>query len=76
MATDLTQLEKRVLSLPTEERARLAERLIASLDDLNDEENERLWLDEAERRLEAYRAGRIGARPADDVIQDARHSLR
>ena len=76
MATDLAQLENRVLSLPTEERARLAERLIASLDDLNDEENERLWLDEAERRFEAHRAGRIDARPADDVIRDARRALR
>ena len=76
MASDLLDLEKRLLSLPSETRARLAERLIASLDDLSDEENERLWVDEAERRMQAFKAGRLSARPAEDVIRDVRDHLR
>jgi putative addiction module component (TIGR02574 family) len=76
MASDLLDLEKRLLRLPSETRARLAERLIASLDDLSDEENERLWVDEAERRMQAFKAGRLSARPAEDVIREVRDHLR
>jgi putative addiction module component (TIGR02574 family) len=76
MSTDFPKIEEGALRLPSEERARLAERLIASLDDLTDAENEKLWLDEAERRMQAHREGRIGARSATDVLQEARGALR
>lgn len=33
------------------------------------------WLQEAERRYQAYREGRIKSRPADLVIQEARKKL-
>ena len=38
-------------------RAALAQELLASLDELSEEEVERLWADEVQRRLEQYRAG-------------------
>ena len=55
------------LSLEVDDRARLAERLFASLDDLSEEESERLWAEESERRLSEYRAGRAKAVSADRV---------
>jgi hypothetical protein len=45
----IEQLESALLKLPPSQRARLAERLIASLDE--ESELESAWYDEAERRL-------------------------
>jgi len=58
---DLGEVLKSALSLKLEDRAALAERLLVSLDELDEEEAERLWGEEAQRRLEEYRAGRVGA---------------
>ena len=60
---------------PTE-RATLAEHLIASLDRLDDAQNEQLWLEEAERRYQAYKDGRIFARSAEDVLSAARTAIQ
>ena len=46
-----------MLGLPEEERARLAQELIASLDGPPDADAERAWLDEIVRRAEEVRAG-------------------
>ena len=47
MSPDLNECEALVLGLSMHERAYLAERLLASLDDLDDTESERLWVEEA-----------------------------
>jgi hypothetical protein len=44
------EIEAVVFRLPPSDRARLAERLLESLEQLSDEENERLWAEEAGRR--------------------------
>ena len=49
----------------------LAGKLLLSLDEPNPTEVERLWLDEAKRRLEAYRAGRVQGIPTDEVFRRA-----
>lgn len=67
------ELEAAALSLPRAERARLAERLLASLDDEADVEE--AWQDEVKRRLEAYRKGELEAVPASEVLQEARDRL-
>lgn len=64
------ELEAAVLALPRDERARLAERLIASLDD--EEQIEEAWREEIERRLEAYRDGDLETVAADEVLTEAR----
>jgi putative addiction module component (TIGR02574 family) len=73
---DLGEVLKSALSLNLDDRAALAERLLASLDELDDEEAERLWADEAQRRLGEYRAGRAGAVEAQDVAKKAERLLR
>lgn len=70
------EIESRVLRLPPKERARLAERLISSLDESMDAENEKLWLEESERRLDELESGRVHAVPAEKVFKDARSRLR
>jgi putative addiction module component (TIGR02574 family) len=79
MATSLDRLESELMSLPANDRARLAERLLASLDDAGEEdpgEVERAWLDEAERRYQRYLSGEESARPAEEVLARVRELLR
>lgn len=72
MLPDLKECETIALKLAATERAVLAQHLITSLDTLDDAENENLWLEEADRRYQAYKQGRISARPAEEAIRDAR----
>jgi len=58
-------------SLDLADRAKLAERLLISLDEPAEADIERLWLDEAKRRLAAYRAGVVDAIPGDEVFRRA-----
>ncbi len=51
-------------------------RLIKSLDPLDDAETERLWVEEAERRYQAYKEGRLSARPAEEAVQYVQERLR
>ena len=76
VADPASKLEAKVLKLPPEERARLAERLISSLDREADADSEELWIREAERRLEELESGRVTAIPAERVVEKARSSLR
>ena len=50
MPLSLEELEDHVLKLDLQARAALAEKLVRSLDDLSEAENEQLWLAEAKRR--------------------------
>ena len=54
-------------------RARLAERLLASLDD--DPDVDAAWRDEVRWRLAAYRAGELDSVPADEALTEARGRL-
>lgn len=73
---DLTEVLGSALSLSVDDRAALADRLLASLDELDEEEAERLWAVEAQRRLEEHRAGRAGAVEAPDVAKKAERLYR
>jgi putative addiction module component (TIGR02574 family) len=76
MADPARELESEALKLPPKERARLAERLISSLDQETDPEAQRLWLQEAERRLDELESGNVSGVPADQVFEKARSTLR
>ena len=68
----LEELEAEALRLDPKGRARLAGRLLESLDELSPEENTQIWAEEAQRRSAALNAGALLARSADDVFRDAR----
>ena len=76
VADPANKLEAKALKLPPEQRARLAERLISSLDQACDPNSEELWIREAERRLKELESGRVDGVPAERVIESARSSLR
>ena len=65
-----------VLELDPQARARLAEKLLESIETLSDEENERLWAEEADRRDADWDSATGSARPAADVLRDARAKLK
>ena len=75
MSTQLMEFEAVALKLPPADRATLAERLIASLDELSDDQNEQLWLEEADRRYREYKHGNLSSRSAEDVLRDARAAI-
>jgi len=76
MASSSRQLEAQVLELPPRERARLAERLISSLDEETDPDAEAAWIREGERRLEELNSGKAKGRAAAGVFRRARAALR
>ena len=68
----MEQVESEALKLKPEARAELAEKLLRSLDDLSDEDIERLWAEEAVRRDAELDSGTASMRDAEDVFRDAR----
>jgi Putative addiction module component len=66
------QVENEALKLNPEARAELAEKLLRSLEDLSDEDVERLWAEEAVRRDAELDAGTGSMRDVEDVLKDIR----
>lgn len=65
-------VEAAALRLTGRERARLAARLIASLDTTREAGVQAAWLEESVRRDKAYRQGRHAAKLAEEVIERLR----
>lgn len=76
MLSKIEEIEEKALRLTSRERALLVERLISSLDDEEDPEAERLWIEEAERRYKAYKQGKIKGRSAGLVFKEAHSKIR
>lgn len=68
------QVEIEALALPRHARARIAELLIASLDE--DSEIERAWDEEVRRRVEEIRSGKVQTVPGEDVFKEIEDLLR
>lgn len=76
MKPDQSSLEDQISRLPDRERARLALRLLESLEPGSDDGVDDLWLDEAERRLQNYDKGLTDARDAEEAIVEIERQLR
>jgi hypothetical protein len=72
----IDKLEAEALKLEPTNRARLAEKLLASLEDLSEEENACLWAEEAARRDAEWERTTAMGRSAEDVFRDARARLK
>jgi hypothetical protein len=71
----IKELETAALKLHPKDRARLAGKLLESLEDLPEKENELIWAQEAERRGAVWSASDSG-RTAKKVLRSARTKLR
>ena len=75
MAHSLPEIEKDALRLSPEDRARLAVRLLSSLEGTAEsaEEIEKLWIKEAERRFQELREGAVQGVRAREVFSELRN---
>jgi hypothetical protein len=71
----IKEIEAAILKLVPKDRARLAGKLLESLEDLSDEENETIWTQEAERRDAAWNSSRDRNKSAKNVLRRARAKL-
>lgn len=72
MATRFKELEKQARALSAREKATLARILIEDLDPSVDPNVEQLWIDEAQRRYDAFVAGKLQAIPGEEVMRRTR----
>lgn len=72
----IKEIEDEALKLDPKARARLAEKLLESLEQLSEEENARLWAEEAARRDADWDAKGTKGRPAAEVLREARAKLK
>ena len=72
MTDRVTELAERGKSLSPEDRARLVDLLLVSLQEPATAEAEAAWDTEIDRRLDAYEHGEVEAIPAEDVFARAR----
>lgn len=63
------EILEQALRLRPDERFTLVEGLLRSLDE-PDKQLDALWAGEAEKRLKAYREGRLEAIPMEDIFRD------
>jgi len=73
---DPIEVLRSALSLDIHDRAALVQRLLASLEDLSEEEADHLWAEEAQRRLDEYRVGHARAVPSPEVAKKAERLFR
>jgi hypothetical protein len=76
MKRDEISVEEQAARLSHRDRARLALRLIESLEPGQDEDVDGVWLNEAEQRLRKYDQGGTQARDAEGAIADIEHQLK
>ncbi len=69
------QIEQEALNLSDVVRTALALHLLDSLDSVDTDYDEVLWIEEVERRWKDYKAGHIASLPLEEVMRDARSRL-
>ena len=76
MARSIADIEKELMALPQEDRARVALDLIRSLDKEEEtfthEEWEAAWHEEIEKRVQDVHAGRVELLDAEEVLAELR----
>jgi len=63
------EILKQALQLKPEERFTVVEGLLKSLDE-PDKKLDDIWAEEAEKRLKAYREGRLEGIPMEDIFKE------
>jgi len=74
MDTELEKLEAEALKLKPGERAALAQRLLASLEE--DADIEEAWAEEVERRIAEVEKGAVQLIPIDEALARVRAALK
>lgn len=72
MNITVEQIAEEALSVPSEARALLADRLVESLDPAEDGYIRQLWIKEARRRIDEVRSGEVATIAGEDVFAQVR----
>ncbi len=75
MSDVVTELAERARSLPAEQRARLAEQILSTLDP-QDDGVEQAWDQEIRKRIEEIDSGMVTAITANEAFAKVRKALR
>ncbi|MBT9589335.1 MAG: addiction module protein [Thiobacillus sp.] len=75
MSLTIEQIAEEALSLPSEARALLADRLVESLDPLEDGYIRQLWIAEARTRRDDVRKGLVKTIPGQEALDRVRKSV-
>lgn len=75
MNAQAAQLYEKALALPEADRAALAEKLYASVDQGFDPEVEEAWSEEIKRRMEEIDSGKVKMIPGEQVLQKLQAKL-
>jgi putative addiction module component (TIGR02574 family) len=75
MSMTVEQIADAALSLPSEARALLADRLVESLDPAEDGYIQQLWAAEALRRRDDVRSGRVKTIPSEEALARVRRAV-
>ena len=75
MNLTVEQIAAEALALPSEARALLADRLVESLDPAEDGYVRQLWAEEARRRRDDVRSGRVQTIPGDQALASVRKAV-
>ena len=76
MPRSFAEIEEQARQLPPDERARLAELILESLQETSLSEVDAAWQQEIDERVAAYDRGEATTHPAEDVFAEARRITR
>ena len=80
MSTHFEEIAADAMKLPIRDRVRLAQRLVATLEEdvetATTGEIEALWFAEAERRIEEFHGGSVQGISGEDAFRNAREALK
>lgn len=75
MSSAVEKVAEEALGLPVEARVDLVDRLLASLNLPTDPAMDRLWAEEAERRVREIEEGKVDLIPGEVVFEKLRRKL-
>jgi putative addiction module component (TIGR02574 family) len=76
MPLTLEQLAEEAMRLPVKSRVLLADKIVESLDFSESDEIEKAWEEEATKRLNEIRSGKVKPIPGDEVLAEIRRLVR
>ncbi len=76
MSPGVAEIEAKIRSLSLEDKTELLRALIVELDGSAEDDVERAWLIEAQRRYREVREGKVQAVPGEGVFENIRARLK
>jgi putative addiction module component (TIGR02574 family) len=75
MSIQEDQIFAEVMALPPKNRVDLAERILSSIDLSTQQENDMIWAQEAESRINAFEKGKIKTISTDEVFKKIKTNI-